>query len=490
MRSTLQRQFLVPVLAIVLGCAAGSALVTARLTSVGVRSLEQEHLRQVLAALTDANFPLTRAVLEKMSELSSASFVLLDEQDRLLEATLALNPAELSSSAALPVTAKPADLADQPRLSIGGSSYLAARLPRRSRTSVDRAASVVVLYPEDRWRAIGQRLVLTPLLISTLMAAILVITITWVARQVTEPIRRLRSRAAQIATGEFLTPAADAPPAVLPRAQELRDLTLAIEDMAGRLAQYADQIRRSERLRTLGQLGGGIAHQLRNSATGAILALDLHRRDCPLDPQDDSLAVATRQLKLLESHVQRFLAMSKTPPPEFRTVALVDVVSNVVPLVQTICEHAQIVLEFQRPAAAVTIRGDAPLLEQALVNLVLNAIEATRSMSVDRRITIAIVAASASATAKDSAALDLEFGPQLVVSDTGPGPQPAVAGQLFEPLVTDKPDGTGLGLTVARDIVVAQGGRLDWSRDACVTSFTMRFPARPVETPDGTPVVG
>ncbi len=65
-------------------------------------------------------------------------------------------------------------------------------------------------------------------------------------------------------------------------------------------------IRRSERLALLGQLAGGLAHQLRNNVTGALMAVQLHARECDADPE--SLDVALRQLALTEEYLNQFLA--------------------------------------------------------------------------------------------------------------------------------------------------------------------------------------
>ena len=104
-------------------------------------------------------------------------------------------------------------------------------------------------------------------------AVIAVVSTTLLARRFTSRVRQLSLQAAKIAAGDFQStplPATD---------DELRDLTAALNQMGQQLAQYEEQVRRGERLRTLGQLGAGIAHQMRNSATGARLALEFHKTE-------------------------------------------------------------------------------------------------------------------------------------------------------------------------------------------------------------------
>ena len=84
------------------------------------------------------------------------------------------------------------------------------------------------------------------------------------------------------------------------------------------LTEYEHQVRRSEQMRTLTMLGASIAHQLRNAVTGCRMALDLHAADCRGSGRDrgsdsgECLEVAQRQLKLMESQLQRFLHVGET----------------------------------------------------------------------------------------------------------------------------------------------------------------------------------
>src|SRR5262249_52477057 len=126
------------------------------------------------------------------------------------------------------------------------------------------------------------------------------------AQRLTSRVRQLECQTRQIAEGDFS-------PLALPRRRdELRDLALSINKMAQRLAGFQETTRKNERLRLLGQVSGGLAHQLRNGVTGARLAVQLHARECPGGPEAEALTVALRQLALVELHVQRFLALGRT----------------------------------------------------------------------------------------------------------------------------------------------------------------------------------
>ena len=88
---------------------------------------------------------------------------------------------------------------------------------------------------------------------------------------------------------------------------------LAVNRTAEMLNEYEAQVRRSEQMRTLTVLGASIAHQLRNAVTGCRMALDLHAAECQSADDSECLDVAKRQLRLMESQLQRFLRVGKAP---------------------------------------------------------------------------------------------------------------------------------------------------------------------------------
>jgi len=248
------------------------------------------------------------------------------------------------------------------------------------------------------------------------------------------------------------------------RNDEIRDLVVSINRMTGMLARYEEEVRRSERLRTLGQLGGGIAHQIRNAVTGCRMALDLHARECAANG-DESLTVATRQLQLIERYVQRFLALGRGPQTRKESVELTTLLQNVLQLVTPAAKHVGVEISLELPRAPVELQTDSQAIEQALVNLLLNAIEAASGPGTTQRNVIVRLASEADAVCID-------------VVDQGPGVSEQVRPRLFEPFATDKPDGVGLGLTTARDLIRTQGGEIELRDSAAETCFRVRLPQK------------
>ncbi|GDY07860.1 ATPase [Planctomycetia bacterium] len=464
MRWPIQRQLLVPMLLVIVLASTLSSGVSAWVGSRWARREESDRLSRVVATLSDANFPLQESVLQKLAGLSGAEFVVWDAQQQAQAATLPLDADVRDRLKAVPETGPLSDLSSNPLVEIQGRSFLTAKVPLR-RTAT-RPLSLLVLYPEDRWWTATRGAVLPPLIAGGVTAlAALVLTALW-ARRFTRPIARLSQQSESIASGDFQ-------PMPLPnRDDELRDLTLSINRMVEQLTRYEQQVRRNERLKTLGQLGAGLAHQLRNWLTGARLALQVHARECPLGEHAESTEMALRQLGLMESYLQRFLTLGAgrdeaVRPRESSEVPLIELIENVLSLVRPRGRHVGVDLQWTPPTSLVVIHGDRDELQELLVNLLLNGIDAAAQFP----------SSSHGAWVRVELHRAVSNRVRLRVVDSGRGPADAIAGQLFEPFVTDKPEGTGLGLAVAKQIAESHGGSIGWSRSGETTCFELGLPA-------------
>ena len=212
----------------------------------------------------------------------------------------------------------------------------------------------------------------------------------------------------------------------------------------------------------------------------------------------------------MESYLQRFMTLGRDQPLAAEKVSLATVVEDALSLVRPACVHAGIDLELIRPSQPLCVRGDAEALRQLTVNLITNAVEAAGRQSNGRaKIFVALESVHV------SSALPLGEGqvvraaaPQsqihhehpghrphpsplpegegtgrsfatLTVRDNGPGPSPEVAQRMFEPFVSGKPEGTGLGLYVARQVVEGHHGSIRWQRENDATCFTVELPLMP-----------
>lgn len=465
MRYPIYAQLLVPMLLVVLVAILLASGSTAYWSAVRTRAEQEAALERVARTLAQAQYPLSGTILKQVAGLSGMELATLDDGGRLVESTLSLSPAEGAALAGVALE-RPAPGAGPPRsptgVKLSGREYLVQRLPLAPWwRSAEASGSVCVLYPKDLWSAQIRRAMLPALGAGAVAACLAAGTTILVARRFVRPIQEVVRHTAGIAEGDFR-------PAPVPRRNdELRDLADSVNRMAHRLAQYDAQIRQAERLHTASKLGAAVAHQLRNAATGARLALEFHQRDCPTAGHDESFQVAQRQFRLIESFLQRFAALGRltgTSPQPLDAAALLGEVAE---LLRPTAAHLGVDLAVSPAEGRFMLWADAEALRHLAGNLLLNACEAAVEAPPGQRRVVASTARLGQGRAV------------WRVWDSGPGPPPHVQDHLFEPFVTSKPQGMGLGLFLARQIAAAHGGRLEWLRVDGGTCFTFEFPLQP-----------
>ncbi|HBO43108.1 MAG TPA: hypothetical protein DD670_04075, partial [Planctomycetaceae bacterium] len=336
MRWPIQIQLLLWMLAVVVFGIVAATLAGAYLAVDEASHRQLDDLHKACDTLARAQYPLSQTVLEHLSGLSGGQFALLDKRGQMVHGTIAVERADLEILRSIPEPSGDGLFSREHIVRIGGRDYFGEQLALTARTGAADARRLIVLYPKHRWWSVA-RSVAVPILVAggvTTLAAMLVSAL--VAGRFVRPIRVLRNQADAIADGRFVQ--VDSPR----RNDEIGDLTRSINRMTQRLSQYEDEVRRNERLRVLGQLGAGIAHQLRNAAAGATMAVELHERETPGAADDESLGIALRQLRLMESHLQRFLSLGRMEPSAREPIDLETLVRDVVSLVGPACRHGKI----------------------------------------------------------------------------------------------------------------------------------------------------
>lgn len=450
MRCSIRYQLLFPLLVLLLGVIGLSTWLAVRSAQQAVRQQIEMQMRQIAHTLHEGRFPLTQKVLEQVKELSGADFLLVAHDGRVLS-TLVQRPDPLPLSELQPQEWQ--DLQLGPAVSVGGQSFLCAKV-RLERAAAEEGDVLYALYPEARWRQVFQQ-ALQPSIALALIGGLGSLALALaIANWLTRRIQQLEARTGFIKKGDFRSapvPAWD---------DELRDLALSVNDMATQLAHLQEAMRKAERHRVLGQVSGGLAHQLRNGAAGARLAVQLHAQQCATHGEPEALDVALRQLSLLEEKLQRFLRLGQEEGFERQPCSLNTLLDEAISLYRPQCKHLNIDLNWHPPADALVVLGDSSELGHLFTNVLGNAIEAVSSRGWIRV----------------RAGFDDVHQALVEVVDSGPGPPTAIASQLFEEFVSSKEEGIGLGLAVARRVAVAHGGRIDWCRQGGHTCFRILLP--------------
>jgi PAS domain S-box-containing protein len=214
----------------------------------------------------------------------------------------------------------------------------------------------------------------------------------------------------------------------------------------------------ADRLGMMGEMASSLAHEL-SQPLGAIL---LNANACVLmaarDPAGRNLRLCTALERICESatyaggiihHLRRFL---RAADGERRIVDLNAVVVDAARIIEPAALDENVIVHLDLTKSLPKVLGDAVQIEQVLLNLVRNGIDAMDKCAA-RQVTVRTMKLS-----DDQVAFS--------VADSGPGISKQVASRLFEPFFTTKADGMGLGLSISRTIVEAHMGRLWWAADA------------------------
>jgi signal transduction histidine kinase len=399
MRWRIRYQLLLPLLTLLLGVV-GVSVWTAVASADRARRQIETRLRDVGRTLgEERHYPLTSAVLAQVHDLSGADFLLLSPDGERL-GTLGADPVQPPSEA---VCDDWRELRLGPPLDVNGRRYLCSGL--RLLREPNRGDVLYIFYPEALWRdALWEAIWPSLVLGGSVGLASLGLTFG-LGQRLSRRFQDLERRTRLIAAGDFS-------PMPLPRRHdEIRDLTRSVNEMAQKLAQFQETARRTERLRLLGQVSGGLAHQLRNGLTGARLAVQLFTRECAGRVDTSALDVALRQMTLLETHLKRFLDLGRQGPSRPEPCSLPALVGQAAELLRPQCQHTGIALHWKPPASEAMVSGDAGQLAQLILNVLGNAVEA----------------AGPGGSVEADVAMRGEGTVVLEVRDSGPGPPPGVA---------------------------------------------------------------
>ncbi|TWT74653.1 Sensor protein FixL [Posidoniimonas polymericola] len=466
MRWPLRNQILLPVLAVSFASVVVIGGANAWLAYAAARDAVVARVQGVADVLATSGFPLTPAVLRQMSGLTGAQLVLTDARGAPRAASLADPPEQLPVDK-LVDTANSITLSQTVEVAGEWRLHAAMRMPQRAGRAPGELLHVLIPLAEYRrslWAAVAP-----PLIVGALSLAAVAIAVNQIAKRIARTTARLGAEVGRLAEGDHR------PLALPPRDDELAELCRAINRTAERLGVYEEEIRGAERAKTLAMLGAGLAHEIRNAATGARMAIDLHAEQCPAR-NDDAIAVARRQLRLIESQLQRYLRLGVEEGESRRQpTRLDDLVAEALPLVTPSAEHAAACVEWTPGAPEAVVAVDREAITQVVINLLQNALEAA---------TQAAVGSPGAAPAVVRIATDADHDRwRLCVTDNGAGPSDELAARMFEPFVTSKPEGVGLGLALSQQATRRHRGQLCWRRDADLTRFELTLPLAPTDKP-------
>jgi len=207
----------------------------------------------------------------------------------------------------------------------------------------------------------------------------------------------------------------------------------------------------ASRLNTLGEMASGLVHEINQPITAITLYTEAglaQLRDCEsnADKLRETLEKIAAQSARASAIIQRIRHFARCDKLQYAPVRIHDLLDEIADFLNLEAERHTIRIRYDAPSTLPPVLADALQIQQVILNLVRNAIDAMSSSESVGRIVLA-------------AHLDQKVV-EITVQDTGPGLEPGIASQLLHPFFTTKPYGLGLGLPISQTIIEAHGGRL------------------------------
>jgi len=305
----------------------------------------------------------------------------------------------------------------------------------------------------------SERRLLVGIIAGALVAGLLT---SWlITRSVARPINELRGAMAVVGAGDLDHPIAAR------RHDEIGDLARAFADMTDRLRVTQSRLVQSEKLASIGEMSAAVAHGLRNplASLRAAAQFALTRPDSPA--AREQLGAIIEEVDRLDRRITHLLSFSRPAPFHPMRESVAQLVEGVLPAFSQLLQERKVALTVDVPPDLPAVRVDPMQIEQTLVEIVSNALDA---MPGGGRLAITARCEPLAPGAEDAVLIE--------ITDSGPGIPAEALPRVTEPFFTTRTEGTGLGLAIVKRYVEQNGGRLELdSLPGTGTTVRVRIPA-------------
>lgn len=315
---------------------------------------------------------------------------------------------------------------------------------------------------------VQQKQALTVLWVLAAVALLVGVLVAWWSQRVLSPLARLQERVEAVARGEFVEQFGPTTDDEIGRlANEFERMVKALVAREESLGEAQLRLLRSERLAAIGRMAAHVSHEVRNPLSSIGLNVELLEESLVGADREtrDLLGAIHREIDRLRAMTEEYLRVARLPNPHLVPEDLGDVVRAAVQLLKPELAAAGANLELRLPENLPLVALDEAQIRQVLINLLKNAREA---MPDGGRVEVEARASTG--------------GVELVVRDHGMGMDDEQKERIFDLFYTTKQRGSGLGLPLTQQIVVAHRGHIRCeSSPGRGTTFTLFFPAAKTE---------
>lgn len=437
MRLKIHYQIVLPFILVSFAAILATAAVSYSLISRTLEARLQDQADRASQMLAESDFLLSSSILERFKAVIDADIVGFTADGRVLASTIDAADGDLLEAVlrtrAATAPAEGDTLLISENLRVDRRAYRVVYRPLRSPAGARLALVVDAGDVAAATAAIGRTL----LLVSLATLALMALVSQFVVRRVTRRLLELTEFVRRVGEGER-------PHVPTGGGDEIGQLAGAFGDMARRLRASEERLLQSEKLAVTGLLAARVAHDVRNPLSSIKMQAQLLRpRLDGSTAASESLQAILRDIEQVEWVVKGLLELSRPGELHPRPARVNAVVEDALRQVTPQLRHRKIVVE-TRFGDVPELAIDADRFKQALLNLIVNAADA---MPAGGRLL--------AATAVNGA------GVRIDICDEGSGIDPAIRPRLFDPFMTTKREGVGLGLVNTKSIVERHGGTIE-----------------------------
>jgi signal transduction histidine kinase len=434
--------------------------------------LVNDMVSNAAGVVEDTRLPLTDTLMGRLSDIFGVPAAATDDRGRLVACSLP--PDETDE-----LRRKLPGVASGGTVALGGGAYRVSShevIRREEPGGLPRGRRLLLLVPEAQVQAARDKasgriaaLLVPAIALATLLAVALSMTITRPIRKLVGEMDRLAAEASRPREAEAAA-AREAGSRSGP--SEVVRLAEAFDHLLGELRSAQEELARSERLAAIGKLSVSVAHELKNPLSGIQMNVRvLQDQLAERGAADESLTLILREIERMDLYLQELMALAGGPrrredeaagrAPDMRRLRFEEVADSVLPLLAGRCRHAGVSIEQDHAPDAPAFRADPTQVRQVIMNLLINAIEA---MPAGGTVRLRSRAAPGGMV-------------RLSVADSGEGIRRDGDADIFDPFVTTKSEGAGLGLYVCRQIATRHGGRIGYESTDRGATFWFELPA-------------